>query len=409
MKLSSFFSKSKNIFQGDLSIWTVFFLLCTISIIEVYSASSNMSYKSGAFWRPVLEHVGYFGFGFLATLILHRIPCRYFKLLPLPMLIFSLIFLVLTLFTEKVNNASRWYGVAGINFQPSEVAKCTLVIYIALILANTQTEKGANRQAFGLIFWPTALFCGLIFPENFSTAAMTFLISLIMMYIGRVPWNQLGKLLGIIALIGGTAFCFLKFTPDQQISEWGKQPGLHRLETWANRLKEHSEEEVDAKSYNIRDNTQVAHARIAIASSNLLGKGPGNSVERDFLPQPFSDFIYAIIVEETGLLGGALVMFLYFILLFRTSLIASRCERSFPAFLIMGLAIMMVIQAMINMAVAVGVFPVTGQPLPLVSKGGTSTVMNCIYIGMILSVSRTSKKKRRINEEEQLVCEDNDL
>lgn len=128
MKLSSFFSKSKNIFQGDLSIWTVFFLLCTISIIEVYSASSNMSYKSGAFWRPVLEHVGYFGFGFLATLILHRIPCRYFKLLPLPMLIFSLIFLVLTLFTEKVNNASRWYGVAGINFQPSEVAKCTLVI-----------------------------------------------------------------------------------------------------------------------------------------------------------------------------------------------------------------------------------------------------------------------------------------
>lgn len=230
-----------------------------------------------------------------------------------------------------------------------------------------------------------------------------------MMYIGRVPWNQLGKLLGIIALIGGTAFCFLKFTPDQQISEWGKQPGLHRLETWANRLKEHSEEEVDAKSYNIRDNTQVAHARIAIASSNLWGKGPGNSVERDFLPQPFSDFIYAIIVEETGLLGGALVMFLYFILLFRTSLIASRCERSFPAFLIMGLAIMMVIQAMINMAVAVGVFPVTGQPLPLVSKGGTSTVMNCIYIGMILSVSRTSKKKRRINEEEQLVCEDNDL
>ena len=229
---------------------------------------------------------------------------------------------------------------------------------------------------------------------------MTFLIMLIMMFIGRVPWKQLGKLLGFIALVGGTAFCFLKYTPKEQIESWSNLPGLHRLETWSNRLKEHSEETVDAKAYNIQENTQVAHARIAIASSNLLGKGPGNSVERDFLPQPFSDFIYAIIIEETGLLGGMAVMFLYFILLFRTSLIASRCERSFPAFLIMGLAIMMVIQAMINMAVAVGVFPVTGQPLPLVSKGGTSTVMNCVYIGMILSVSRSSKKRPEFDEAE---------
>lgn len=400
MKLPAVFLKRQSILQGDFGIWMVFFLLCTISIIEVYSASSNMSYQTGAFWRPVLEHAGYFFIGFLFTFVVHKIPCRYFKLIPLGAMPISVLLLILTLFAEKVNNASRWYGIGGISFQPSEIAKWTLVVYISLILSHMQTEKGADKQAFGFIFWPTVIFCALIFPENFSTAAMTFLIAIIMMFIGRIPWRQLGKLLGVLALVGGLAFSFLKYTPQEQIESLSKQPGLHRLETWANRLRDHSEETVDAKAYNIRENTQVAHARIAIASSNILGKGPGNSVERDFLPQPFSDFIYAIIVEETGLLGGAAVMFLYFILLFRTSLIASRCERSFPAFLIMGLAIMMVIQAMINMAVAVGVFPVTGQPLPLVSKGGTSTVMNCIYIGMILSVSRSSKKRSEIAESE---------
>lgn len=393
MKFSAAYFKEKSILQGDLGIWTVFFLLCTISIIEVYSASSNMTYESGAYWRPVVEHAGHIAIGFIFTLIIHKIPCRYFKTIPLVMIPISLLFLILTLFTAKVNNASRWYGIGGFSFQPSELAKWTLVVYIALILSNMQTEKGANKQAFGFIFWPAVVFCGLIFPENFSTAAMTFLIALIMMFIGRIPWKQLGTLLGIIAVVGGSAYCFLKYTPESTIKSWSQQPGFHRLETWSNRLKDHADENVDAKTYNIRDNTQVAHARIAIATSNILGKGPGNSVERDFLPQPFSDFIYAIIVEETGLLGGTAVMFLYFILLFRTSLIASRCERAFPAFLIMGLAIMMVIQAMINMAVAVGVFPVTGQPLPLVSKGGTSTIMNCIYIGMILSVSRSSKKR----------------
>lgn len=401
MKLSAALKK-KSILQGDLSIWTVFFLLCIISIIEVYSASSNMSYSSGAYWRPVLEHAGHIAAGFILILVVHRIPCRYFKTIPLVMIPVSLLFLILTLFTAKVNNASRWYGIGGFSFQPSELAKWTLVIYIALILSSMQTEKGASKQAFGFIFWPTIVFCGLIFPENFSTAAMTFLIALIMMFIGRIPWKQLGTLLGVIAVIGGSAFCFLKYTPESTIKEWSQKPGFHRLETWSNRLKDHADDNVDAKTYNIQENTQVAHARIAIATSNILGKGPGNSVERDFLPQPFSDFIYAIIVEETGLVGGAVVMFLYFILLFRTSLIASRCERAFPAFLIMGLAIMMVIQAMINMAVAVGVFPVTGQPLPLVSKGGTSTIMNCIYIGMILSVSRSSKKRPEMTEAEAL-------
>lgn len=402
MKLSAKFLKEKSILQGDIGIWTVFFMLCTISIIEVYSASSNMTYESGAFWRPVIEHMGYFFIGFMFTLIIHKIPCRYFKLIPLGAIPVSFVFLTLTLFAKKVNNAARWYGIGGFNFQPSELAKWALVVYIALILSHMQTEQGASKKAFGYILWPSVILCALIFPENFSTAAMMFLVCIIMMFIGRVSWKQLGKLLGILALTGATAFSILIYTPQEQIESWSKKPGLHRLETWSNRVRNHSDEAVEAKDYNIRENTQVAHARIAIASSNILGKGPGNSVERDFLPQSFSDFIYAIIVEETGLLGGTVVMFLYFILLFRTSLIASRCERSFPAFLIMGLAITIVVQAMINMAVAVGAFPVTGQPLPLISKGGTSTIMNCIYIGMILSVSRSSKKKPEYEQAEAL-------
>ncbi len=170
-------------------------------------------------------------------------------------------------------------------------------------------------------------------------------------------------------------------------------PGLHRVPTWANRVRGDGDRPKNAAEYDLTKNPQVTHAKIAIASSHLMGCGPGNSVERDFLPQPFSDFIYAIILEELGLVGGFFVMFLYIVLLFRAARIASRCERNFPAFLVIGLALMLVTQAMINMAVAVGVFPVTGQPLPLVSKGGTSTVINCVYIGVILSVSRSAKKK----------------
>ena len=164
-------------------------------------------------------------------------------------------------------------------------------------------------------------------------------------------------------------------------------------------MRDHGPVPDDPSEYNISENPQVTHAKIAIATCNVVGRGPGNSVERDFLPQSFSDFIYAIVIEELGLAGGAFVMFLYIVLLFRSARIASRCERDFPAFLVMGLSLMLVTQALINMAVAVGVFPVTGQPLPLVSKGGTSTVINCVYLGIILSVSRSAKKKTQTEED----------
>lgn len=234
----------------------------------------------------------------------------------------------------------------------------------------------------------------LIAPENASTAAMLFGVTILMMFIGRVPLKQLGKMLGTIALILGIAVGGLFATPNKVL---GEIPGLHRAVTWKGRLNGFfaGNGEVAPEDYDINKNAQVAHANIAIATSHLIGKMPGNSVERDFLSQAFSDFIYAIIIEELGLLGGAFVAFLYIILLLRAGRIAGQCDKKYLSLMVMGLALLLVSQAMLNMMVAVGLFPVTGQPLPLISKGGTSTLINCAYIGIILSVSRYVEMKKQ--------------
>ena len=400
MVLSTKIFRKWSLFEGDKVIWMVLFFLCIISIIEVYSASSNMSYKSGEYWKPIVQHTSYLMVGVVATVLIHKIHCRYFKLIPIFGLPISAILLIITMFAEKVNNASRWYEIAGISFQPSELAKGVLVTTTAMILSSMRDESGAQKRAFDFILAISGVICLLIAPENFSTAAMTFLVILLMMFIGGIPWKQLGTLIGIILIAASSFYSFLRFTPESTLKEVSKLPLLHRVETWAGRVNSGEDLPADPAKYDISKNPQVTHAKIAIATCNVVGKGPGNSVARDFLPQSFSDFIYAIVIEELGLLGGAFVMFLYIVLLFRAARIAGRCERNFPAFLVMGLALMLVIQAVINMAVAVGVFPVTGQPLPLISKGGTYTMINCVYIGIIISVSRSAKK--RAENEEQL-------
>lgn len=392
MSLPAKILKKITLFEGDRVLWMILFFLCAISLIEVYSASSNMSYKSGEFWRPATQHMLFILVGVATTVCIHKIPCRFFKLIPLTLPIVILLLLV-TFFTEKVNNASRWLEYGGVTFQPSELAKGVLITTVAMVLSSMKEEAHSQKQTFKIILILSVVICGFIVPENFSTAAMTFLVVLIMMFVGGIPWKYLGSLIGILALAGGLAYAFLTLTPETTIKSLGEKPGLHRLPTWSNRLKNHTEEPEDAKSFDLQKNTQVAHAKIAIATCNIVGKGPGNSVERDFLPQPFSDFIYAIIIEELGLLGGGFVLFLYIVLLFRTARIANKCENNFPALLVMGIAILLVTQALINMAVAVGVFPVTGQPLPFVSKGGTATIINCAYMGIILSVSRSAKKR----------------
>lgn len=379
----------KNIFKGDKIIWMIFLFLCVISIVEVFSAASTLTYKSGDHWGPITQHSIILMVGVVVVVLMHNIPYKWFQvfpvfLLPLSTVLLAFVTLMGVITGDRVNGAARWMSFMGLQFQPSELAKMAVVIAVSFILSKKQTDEGANPSAFKYILIITTIICALIAPENLSTAMLLFGVVLLMMFIGRVAAKKLFLLIGGLALAGCLAILFVLAIPkDSDI------PFLHRFDTWESRITNFTDrEEIPAAKFDIDKDAQIAHARIAIATSNIIGKAPGNSIQRDFLSQAFSDFIFAIIIEELGLLGGGFVVCLYIWLLVRAGRIAQRCERTFPAFLVMGIALMLVSQAILNMMVAVGLFPVTGQPLPLISKGGTSTLINCAFIGMILSVSR---------------------
>ncbi len=415
--------KIGNLFKGDKGIWTVFLFLCLISIVEVFSASSTLTYKTHNYLTPLIYHTAMILVGVAVAIVTLNIPCRYFKLITPLMLVLTYATLLWVLIGgESINGANRVIQLPGFTFQPSEIAKGTMVLTAAQILSAMQREdeSGADPKAMKYVLClvvPATLLIGL---ENLSTACLLFAVIVVMMFIARVPLKQMGKLMGVlvllVALFLGLVFWLARLDKEGQALEQAQADGLteqvekpvekkdrsgwekltHRFWTWKNRIAGKSDKNVPAEEYKITDkNFQVTHANFAIASSGIIGKGPGNSVERDYLPQAFSDFIYAIIIEELGLLGAIAVVFLYVILLFRTGRIASRCENNFPAFLIMGLTLLLAFQAVINMCVAVDFGIVTGQPLPLISKGGTSTIVNCAYIGVILSVSRSAKRKEQ--------------
>ena len=405
-----------NKLKGDGIIWMVFFFLCIISIIEVYSASSGLTYKGGYYWGPALKHTSFLLIGVCFMVGVMNIKCKYFKIITPFALLLSMIMLIMVLVSGHAeNDATRWLSLFGIKFQPSELAKGSLILAEAQILSAMQTKDGADPRAFRFILFISIPTIMLIFFENFSTAFLLGTVVVMMMIIGRVPGKQIGRLVGIVVLAGAMAVAAVMiFGTDKQKeknsttntvlvenadknAKKSEKSALskvtHRFDTWKTRIDKFIDNEyVAPNDYDLDNDAQVAHANIAIVSSNIVGKGPGNSVERDFLAQAFSDFIYAIVIEEMGILGAFVVCMLYIILLFRTAIIANRCANTFPALLIMGFALLLVTQAMFNMAVAVGLAPVTGQPLPLISKGGTSTIMNCVYIGIILSVSYSAKK-----------------
>ena len=402
-----------NIFKGDKVIWMVFFFLCLISVIEVYSASSQLTYKGGNYLAPVMKHIGILLMGIFCMVVTLNIKCKYFKIVTPFLLIISVLMLIWALVSgHDTNDASRWVGFMGLQFQPSEIAKGALVLATAQILSALQTENGADEHAFSYILIVCACIVPLILVENFSTAALICIVIFLMMLLGRVPIQQLGKLLGVVVLFGVLMFAMIMLlgknqqavNTDQSLTEQTVEvveakPNMiekvfHRFDTWKARIMKFADHTyIPPSEVDLDKDAQTSHANIAIASSNVVGKGPGNSEQRDFLSQAFSDFIYAIIIEEMGIIGAAVVAFLYIVLIFRTGRIANRCENNFPAFLAMGLALLLVTQALFNMCVAVGMAPVTGQPLPLISKGGTSTIINCVYIGVILSISRSAKMK----------------
>ena len=403
--------KIGNIFKGDKVIWMVFFFLCMISVVEVFSASSGLTYKSQNYIGPIIYHTAMIAFGVLVAIITLNIPCRYFKLMtPFLLLITAITLLWVLIGGQTINGANRVISLFGFTFQPSEIAKGTIVLAVAQILSAMQRENGADRNAFKWILWITIPTCFLIGLENLSTAALLFVVVFAMMFIGLVPSRQLVKLGTIILCCGVFALSMImivghdttgesqELTKVEQTKEAPKKKNvvekmLHRADTWKGRILNFGKGDVAPQDYDLDKDAQVAHANIAIVSSGIIGKGPGQSTERDFLAQAFSDFIFAIIIEELGIVGAIAVVFLYIVLLYRCARIASRCENTFPAFLVLGLGLLLVLQATFNMMVAVGLAPVTGQPLPLISKGGTSTIINCAYIGAILSVSRSAKMK----------------
>lgn len=381
--------------QGDLVIWMVFILLLMISVVEVYSASSTMSYGGkSSYWEPVMQHGSFWLIGLVTAWFVSRVPCNYFKLGGTLGLLFALILQLTALFSGKLNGAGRWIHLWGLTFQPSELTKMALVTYLAFIFSSLRNGKEVSSTGNKFAVFGAIASLALIVTENLSTAGLIFLIVLGMAFFAQVRAKLLAIIFVIMVSVGAGGWILVHSIPEETLSEWraSENPITHRVPTWVARITDKHEIPDNPKDYDITDNIQVTHARIAVATSHGIGKGPGKSRQRDYLPQAYSDFIYAIIIEETGILGGLVVMFLYLLFMWRCRTIAERCKSLFPSYLVMGLSLMIVLQAMVNMAVAVGAMPVTGQPLPLISRGGSSILINCICVGMILSVSRTAKK-----------------
>ena len=367
--------------KGDRIMWLLIGILAVFSLLAVYSSTGTLAYKyqGGNTMYYMVKHLAFLIAGLVVIVVVHRFPYSIFSRYAVVVLWISIALLLLTLVMGvSLNSASRWLTVPGIgiSFQPSELAKFALMMYIARTLAQHQQEGIPAAKAFKPIIIYVGIVCGLIFRENLSTAAMLGVASMTLMFIGRVPFKYLlgsaASALAVIALI---------------IMLADHVPLLHRAKTWKARVERFVSNNDDAAEESDGD-FQSKMSKMAVSTGGIFGKGPGNSYQRNFLPHPYSDFIYAIIVEEFGLIGALIVLMIYMSLLFRAAMLARDSVTTFPAFLALGLMFVLVLQAFINMGVAVGIFPVTGQPLPLVSMGGTSTLFTCAAFGAILSVSR---------------------
>ena len=384
----------KKYFKGDPNIWAIIVGLSVFSLLAVYSSTGTLAYRwtggNTAFY--IIRHSGFLAVGLMVAFILHMFPYKYYArisqwliILVIPLLLFTLFFGV------EINKAARGIPLLGLTFQTSDLAKMGLIMYLAQQLASHQEEIRNFKKTLIPMFIVIGLVCVLIMPANFSTAILLFAVCVLLLFVGRASVRQLSGLCVITLILGVTLVTGLYKLQDAGFDNTVTQ----RAETWVNRLTRHfgdNTEEEDA----LGKNYQALQAKIAVGTGGLFGKGPGNSVQRNFLPHPYSDFIYAIIIEEYGVVGGLLVIVLYISLLFRTILIVRKCERTFPAFLIMGLSISVVFQALVNMAVAVGWLPVTGQPLPLISMGGTSMLFTGAAFGIILSVSREVRRQEEL-------------
>ena len=372
--------------KGDKVIWTVVLLLSLLSILVVYSSVVALAYryKGGDTGSYLVKHIFIVGSGIFLMYLIHKVKYSYFSRISQIAMLISIPLLIYTLARGvSAGEASRWLAIPGtsLTFQTSDFAKLALISFVARMLSLKQDAIKDFKQAFLPIVIPVGIVCALILPANFSTAALLFLTCLVLMFIGRMNTKHLLMLIGS-GIVFGALLILLIFNFPKIIK---------RGETWKARIE-------NFKSGDSESNFQAEQAKIAIATGGIVGKGPGNSMQRNFLPQASSDFIFAIVIEEWGLISAIIIVFLYVVLLFRGIRIANKSEKTFGSLLAVGLTFSLVFQAMINMAVAVNLFPVTGQPLPLVSMGGTSIWFTSIAIGIILSVSRETETDKEVKE-----------
>jgi len=380
--------------KGDKTIWAIVAALAIFSFLPVYSASTNLVYVAGkgSTLGYLLKHAILLVMGFVIVYTTHKIPYRYFSGLSVLMLPVVILLLIYTLTQGTVidgANASRWISIPfiGIGFQTSTLAAVVLMMYVARYLARNKEKEITFKESFIYMWLPVGFVLALILPANFSTTAITFVMVIILCFLGGYPPKFIASILGVGILSLALFILTAKAFPDAMKNS--------RINTWSSRIENFASGESE-------DNYQAEKAKIAIASGEIYGKGPGKSVQKNFLPQSSSDFIYAIIGEEFGLIGAILIIFFFLGLLFRLVIIATKSITIFGTLLCLGVGLPIIFQAMINMGVAVGLFPVTGQPLPLISTGGTSIWMTCFAIGIVLSVSASDKEVAAIKQKETL-------
>jgi len=380
---------ANKIFRGDRVIWMIFASFCLISIVEVYSASSMLTFKTN-FWQPIIKHTMFLLAGIVIVLLVHSMNPKYFWTFVVTLPFVWVLLGAAQFMGHTVNGANRYI----FGFQPSELAKLSLISCVAFLLSRKKT-KISESSRFKWICALTILTCVLILRDNFSTAAILYCVIVVMMFIGQVSFKRMAMLVFITFTFVALLFSIVWFYPDT-----AEKIGLKRGVVWAERIKHYKDQPQVTKDGKIPDAIfQSTMAKIALARGGIFGRMPGNSHLSDFLPQAYSDFIYAIIIEETGIIGGIVVLSLYLFLFIRAGTIAGRCDKLFPKLLVLGCALMIGIQALVNMAVSVGLMPVTGQPLPLVSRGGSSILITCVFIGIILSVSRFENPRGVAQEE----------
>ena len=389
-------------FKGDKVIWAVVLILSIFSILAVYSSTGTLAYRSkiaaGNTEFYLVKHLFILLMGIGLMYLSHLIKYTNYSKISQILVLLAIILLPITLFTgESVNDASRWLTLPIINlkFQTSDLAKLALIMYLARMISRKQEQMEDLKKGFLPIAIPVVLICIFILPANFSTAAILFATCLILMFVGRVSMKYIIYMIGIMLIAGGLFILILKTTNNQG-----------RLSTWVNRIETFFG---DDSKQNPDDIYQINQSKIAVASGGIIGKFPGNSTQRNMLPQAYSDFIYAIILEEYGFIGGIIILLLYMVLLYRGIRIATKCEKTFGILLGLGISFILVFQAVINMGIVVDLLPNTGQPLPLISMGGTSIWFTSIGIGIMLSISRANdeaeKQKQQVEENNEIKTE----